>query len=402
MSSFGWLDVDAQRRQQMLEFVDLFRDSSTVDELGIGAIRDGFSDLLFPGTSTLHTRLRYVLFLPWLMQKAGSRNQSPERQAESFKDSEYRLIQALLDGGEKRGVIGERAKRNLKRLPSEVYHSALQTWGIFEAPSPEAYFRRKAAIQQLDHGEEDSRDYVASPALGIDPNLPPTPPELDGGVRLGPTTFDLTHEEATYLADKISGTTSGSLLAYLINNPMVLHGYPWEEPIYSQLPEKFQRQLEHAYRFAAFHLLAAVLYNLMLAEKSEREDREQLIDEYGRDLEELQEMVAQEGLTQSWDRADFWRTVAITRPHLPSHTHAFADQWYWAAKQAIDTGQSIADSNGARDLVEMRERQMKGNRARLLGGPALDTWPTDSGINFLEYRWSQARSHLSDIYRGLA
>lgn len=40
----------------------------TLDELGIGSIRDTFSDELFPGTSTIQTRARYFLFVPWIMQ----------------------------------------------------------------------------------------------------------------------------------------------------------------------------------------------------------------------------------------------------------------------------------------------------------------------------------------------
>ena len=58
-SAFGWLDHSEQQRRQMLEIVNLFREKGTLDELGIGVIRDGFSDHFFPGTSTLQTR-----FLP--------------------------------------------------------------------------------------------------------------------------------------------------------------------------------------------------------------------------------------------------------------------------------------------------------------------------------------------------
>src|SRR5690625_1509714 len=39
-SAFGWLDTDRSQRQQMLELVDQFREQGTVDDLGIGQIRD--------------------------------------------------------------------------------------------------------------------------------------------------------------------------------------------------------------------------------------------------------------------------------------------------------------------------------------------------------------------------
>ena len=82
VSSFGWLDVDAEQRQKMLEVADLFRETGTIDDLGVGTIRDAISDLLFPGTSVLHTRLRYVLFIPWLLQRAAQKGSPAEMSAE--------------------------------------------------------------------------------------------------------------------------------------------------------------------------------------------------------------------------------------------------------------------------------------------------------------------------------
>ncbi len=44
MSVFAWLDTDEQERRRMLELVGLFREPGTVDELGIGTIRDALED----------------------------------------------------------------------------------------------------------------------------------------------------------------------------------------------------------------------------------------------------------------------------------------------------------------------------------------------------------------------
>lgn len=75
----------------MLELVEQFRDQGTVDDLGIGQVRDSFSDALFPGTSTLHTRLRYALFIPWLLQRA-SRETNAQEMVEEMSRLEFRLI----------------------------------------------------------------------------------------------------------------------------------------------------------------------------------------------------------------------------------------------------------------------------------------------------------------------
>ena len=66
MTSFTWLDYSEHERRQAMEIIDLFGEDETRDELGLGTIRDAFADLLFPGTSTIQTRARYFLFVPWV------------------------------------------------------------------------------------------------------------------------------------------------------------------------------------------------------------------------------------------------------------------------------------------------------------------------------------------------
>ena len=59
-----WLDMTASDRDRMRRALDLFKEVGTVDELGLGTIRDRLSDALFPRTSSIQTRLRYYLFVP--------------------------------------------------------------------------------------------------------------------------------------------------------------------------------------------------------------------------------------------------------------------------------------------------------------------------------------------------
>ena len=65
-SDLSWIDFSQKDRRRMLDVVALFRERDTRDELGIGSIRDAFADILFPGTSTIQTRVRYMLFVPWI------------------------------------------------------------------------------------------------------------------------------------------------------------------------------------------------------------------------------------------------------------------------------------------------------------------------------------------------
>jgi hypothetical protein len=57
-STFSWLDYSEHDRRRALDVIDQFREQETRDELGIGVIRDAFSDLFFPGTGTVQTPRR--------------------------------------------------------------------------------------------------------------------------------------------------------------------------------------------------------------------------------------------------------------------------------------------------------------------------------------------------------
>ena len=56
------------------QIMALFQERESRDELGLGAIRDSIADHLFPGTSTIQTRLRYMPFIPWLFRMLEGRD----------------------------------------------------------------------------------------------------------------------------------------------------------------------------------------------------------------------------------------------------------------------------------------------------------------------------------------
>jgi len=66
----GWVDYSREERNKILYILRNIRNQTAIDELGIGTIRDVFSDLLFPGISTLHTRAKYFILIPYLFHKA--------------------------------------------------------------------------------------------------------------------------------------------------------------------------------------------------------------------------------------------------------------------------------------------------------------------------------------------
>ena len=60
----GWVDYSRQERETIKELLKMLGDSSSLDELGVGIVRDTISDLLYPGKSVLHTRAKYYILIP--------------------------------------------------------------------------------------------------------------------------------------------------------------------------------------------------------------------------------------------------------------------------------------------------------------------------------------------------
>src|SRR5256886_15590883 len=130
MSAFVWLDYSERERRKMLDIVDLFREHDTRDELGIGSVRDTFADLFFPGTSTIMTRARYFLLVPWIYQRLEKQRVGSAQIAEGARRGETDLIDAIEESDDNSGTIGTLARTALKRLPSNIYWQGLGISGI--------------------------------------------------------------------------------------------------------------------------------------------------------------------------------------------------------------------------------------------------------------------------------
>ena len=66
----GWIDFSKEDRQKALDVINLLSEQGAVDELGIGIIRDAFANYFFPGTSTVQTRAKYFLIVPYVLREA--------------------------------------------------------------------------------------------------------------------------------------------------------------------------------------------------------------------------------------------------------------------------------------------------------------------------------------------
>ena len=83
----GWTMLSWEEMRQV-ERALASGEQDTRDEIGFLLIHQGFADRFFPGTSVLHTRVRYALFVPWLYLRAAHNrlwiNQEQNRDAARF------------------------------------------------------------------------------------------------------------------------------------------------------------------------------------------------------------------------------------------------------------------------------------------------------------------------------
>jgi hypothetical protein len=262
-SALSWLDSSRDEQQRMRELLKLFSDTESRDELGIGQVRDAFSDLLFPGTSVIQTRARYLLIVAWCFQEAQRRGLRGDRLSARVDRNERMVIAALLRGEDTEGVIGRRASVQVRTLPSSIYASALLRYGIRTGDEDATVPAGRLAAVQAGGAAEAAE--LTDRAIGVWHPTLPTPPagfpnEVDGGLQLTPG-------EARWLRERIIAAAPHTLLAHLLDpghRPGPDSAAPWDDPATAEAPKPVASLLQHAARFSLAIHGAALLYNLLV------------------------------------------------------------------------------------------------------------------------------------------
>ena len=131
----GWIDFSKSERSKVLSVLDLLSEGGTLDELGIAPVRDGFANLFFPGTSTIQTRAKYFMIVPYALKDLEySSETNPNRMLRTFDEVERKCGEILVSGEDREGIIGNRylsQNQWVKRTPADIYWAGLRNYGIF-------------------------------------------------------------------------------------------------------------------------------------------------------------------------------------------------------------------------------------------------------------------------------
>lgn len=218
----GWTML-SHREMQQVERSLANAAQDTRDEIGFLLIHQGFADRFFPGTSVLHTRIRYALFVPWLYQRAAS-----SRHRGSSLDTIIRrlfielAIRLKSIGGERYDVIGgDKLGQVTSQPPDRVYWTALRAWGLL-LPTihsrAEALRRLQTAVRSTMLDDDGTR--LDDTPTEVFVGLPERPAGWDEAK--SPLRFKLPRQEREFLCRRLGQVpraedTRPSLLANLVS-----------------------------------------------------------------------------------------------------------------------------------------------------------------------------------------
>ena len=393
----AWLDYSEADQRRARDIVAMFSQAESRDELGLGQIRDALGDALFPGTSVLLTRARYLLFVPWLYRE-GARRGRQGSQLSSWVDTQERLlIGALRRGGDSAGLIGGVVGEQVQNLPSTMYWNSLRRFGILRHDGTPAWI---AGVRQVSRPLDDATEFVERSDAVWDPSMPGPPENF---FALTSCDFALTRDEATWLSERISQAVPDTLLEFLVgkvNQRTDITQFAWDDDEVNAAFGQVRDAVNEARRFAVAMHGAALLYNALLAERAEKlglSQYEGRRDHFTDLLDRWREEVEEHGL-RHWSLDQLWALVARQGKPVSPPTRAFVTQW--VSLVCGPSGQDLADDQTAQNLIREREIYQKRSQARLTNDRLMLQWGGASGSGRLNFRWPVVARLLNDIADG--
>ena len=383
----GFIDYSHNERNKILSTLKLLGERNTLDELGVGTIRDAYADILFPGISTLQTRAKYFVLVPYLFYAAMSQTENGKiRSSQEFRawigDAENRIAAALTKNcPNETGIIGinaYRQNRSVKIKPSMIYWNGLKALGILRSDNASidsackllySVARRKAETEMILDGDSfddpTARNQNGALFLPIQPD-----DDFIQSIRMA-----LTGKEAEFLRDCILRSVPKSLLAFFVKRRMVSESFlsvPDE-----LLEPDLRRDYNYARGFSRFIYGAHIRYNVIYSDYTDQamiERYEQWRDAYLSSPIDLEKVLAR--IPCGPDVANFCRGF----------------------RQFVMSG----DLKALDRLIVRREISAKGERAKLRK-PKEYRYDPDNPIHLyqFDYRFGTAKAIITDILNGL-
>ena len=402
----GWIDFDREDRAKAMTILHMLREHIAVDELGFGIVRDAFADAFFPGTSTIQTRAKYFLLIPYILREATSGKYGfgkKEVLAQIASLEHKAAIRMFERNKDEPGLIGKTVlpKGWVARKPSDIYWNGIRTLEIYqgrnslsEYVSGELFYRSSKGdglgnARMDEDGTGDDADVGFSSATGT--------LNIDSIYRkdwLTTLEMALTKSEAKYLEDRIlcSRATRDSLFAILLKGRedvgkyfMTTEGPSDSSPfeLFAKamlgkydLSDRNKRLLGLAVEFNKLVYAARVLYNKMMGNET---------------AEECWRLIRETGFPKY---AGLDIAGLLDALNLPPNSK------YQGFLIRFRESMLNGDISRMTGEIAAQERQLKGNRAKL---DHRDKYSPQKWIggDWLDFRLVDAGRILDDIFNGL-
>ena len=389
----GWIDFSKSERNKVLSVLDRLSEKDTLDELGIAPIRDGFANIFFPGTSTIQTRAKYFLIVPYALKDLELSNESnPNRVLQAFDEMEKACGKQFLDNGDDLdGIIGSRSLEQgiwVKRTPADIYWAGLRNYGIFTGGtlSLSEYVRamcalknQKATLKTLGNkndnsDDKESDDKDAGDLARIQFWHIPTYTER----WMDELDIKLTEVEGEFLKHQIMISFPDSMMAYILKNRMkdILEAKDFAslDSLIHLFPPEIRSDYYLAKTFSDFLYVLRTMYNVIVSDGENNEanfEWELLKSELNnRAKVDLESIFVRLQLFSNSDLCDFLRNE----------------------KELMLSG----NLEGMKDEIRRRERYLKDSRAKTMHPGEFDkeTWYGGGSLN---YRFNNAKVIMRDI-----
>ncbi|EQA98178.1 hypothetical protein L288_20660 [Sphingobium quisquiliarum P25] len=360
------------------------------DEIGFLTIHQRYADRFFPGTSVLHTRARYALFVPWLFEDlAGLTGPAAVR---ALRERERELAGRLKDAGESQVIGGRVFPKPSSQPPSTVYWNALAVWGILR-PRIDGRTISRAQAHRLLKSAGAATDDDGHPLVSFDPPFVPLLDRPDNWLG-GHITLRMAAAEAAFLREHLAqlrrdGSHELSLLARLARTEAAAPSGMWGAEV-SAVAGPDQAALARARQAASLAGVGRAIYDALLERVVETGDKREIST---RHRDHLVAIIEEHGSIAAKLDVDALETdIGALPSRLRAVLTATKD---WIASRSGNPAPLF-------DVYAAAEAR-KGPRARLAltvnGRDRRLEWSSDEhGLaGPLHYRWGQVSTLLEDL-----
>lgn len=395
----GFITLNTQERSISNRVLQAIRDQQAVDELGIGRLRDAFSNTLFPGMSTLQRHAKYFAVLPSLYYEVekGTYNRVQDVRRRVI-ELEVKMTRQMMNWAESvsdrsyvTGITGhdaiDAAERDytkyVKYDPSYIYWNGLVTYDMVKKIGSiyqilfERSKKRGPEKEEGDNGGIESLQLFSTSGEKYD---------FDNAAELS---MKLTAKEARFIRDKItcSNDSKDSMLAYILK--MKSPVCPEYDNLGVLMDTAFKQKYGEVYHLSVIfsHFVQVLRSRMQMLfsklkeqEETNKEDTDLFIDVYHRYKEELTTQNIEQILNYFYGRVTEHSLLEFCRKASSLLEHGKLDE--------LDV------------LLIHREKQVKGvKRSKLINHQRY----TDYRFNTLglTFRWELVYVMIKEIREGL-